>query len=156
MTVRRMLPMAALLCALACSHSPTTPASAAIDVRANPASTAGGPCSGCGTGSTDRESQTTLTIQETAGIGGDITSIAMVLTTAGGQTIAQGAFDAAAVASLAGTAHIAANGSLSVTCGVHYAASSAGAAATLTYTVRFKDEHGNQLSHDLSVPVNPT
>ena len=142
----------------ACGKStPVSPASASIAVSASPSPIAGGACTGCGAGSTDRESKTTLTLQDSGGVAGTVTSIAMTLTAnAGGQTIAQGSFDTTAITALAGTARIAANGSLAITCGVHYPASSAGVAATLTYSVHVTDDHGNQLSRDLIVPVTAT
>ena len=151
--------LVALLAGACGSKAPTGPGNtpATIALSASPNPMAGALCTGCGTGSTDRESKTTVTVKESAGVAGTITSIDMVLRANAGSTIiAQGSFDSAGVTSLAGTARVAANGSLNVLCGVHYAASAAGQAATLTYTVRFTDDHGNALTQVIAVPVSAT
>lgn len=139
----------------ACGGTPPSPSPViAIVVTANPPQVAGAPCSGCGAGSTDRESATTLLIQETGGAAGTITLIEMSLREQGtNATIASGSFDAAAVTQLAGSNRVPARGILSVRCGVHYAASEAGKTAILTYTVRVADDRGNQAAQTVTVAV---
>lgn len=126
---------------------------AVFTVSANPSQVAGIVCTRCGAGSTDRESVTTLTIQEIAGVAGVVTLIDMTLREAGtNAVIAAGSFDGAAVTQLAGTNRIAARGSLNVQqVGVHYAADQGGKSAVLTYIVRFTDDRGNQTSQTITV-----
>jgi hypothetical protein len=133
-------------------------APASITLAANPNPIAGIECTRCGAQSTDREAVTTLTIQETAGVGGTVAAIAMVLRENGTNAlIASGEFDTAAVVSLAGSSRVPAGGSLLVrTVGVHYPRDQAGRTATLTYTVRVIDDRGNTVSRDLAVAVSLT
>lgn len=155
----RLLIAAAIAAGAGCgTASPTAPtATLAFTLSASPNSITGVLCAGCGAGSTDRESKTTIAIAETGGAAGTVTSIAMVLRENGSNlVIAQGEFDAAAVTQLAGSNHVAARGTLNVTCGVHYAASEQGKAATLTYTVRVVDDRGNTVTHDVVVAVTTT
>jgi hypothetical protein len=137
------------------SPTPAGPSIAVIQLSATPSPITAGPCGGCGAGSTDREAVTALTIQETAGVGGGVTSIAMTLKdNSTGAVIASGQFDSTGVAALAGSSRLAASGSLVArNVGVHYAASNAGKTATLTYTVNVTDDRGNQISRDLAVAV---
>jgi hypothetical protein len=146
-----------ILAALGCGGTTTSPdATLAFSLSASPAAVAGALCTGCGAGSTDRESKTTIAIRETGGAAGTVTSIAMVLRDSANAVITQGEFDSGGVASLAGTSRLAANGTLNVLCGVHYPAAQQGKAATLTYTVRVTDDRGNVVTHDLAVTVNAT
>ena len=145
-----------------CGHSsppggPTATA-AAIELSANPNPIVSRVCTACGAGSTDREAVTQLTIREVNGIAATVTAIAMSLRdTAAGATIAAGEFDESAVASLAGSARLSASGTLTARdVGVHYATAQAGRAATLTYTVRIRDDRGNITARDLAVPVPST
>jgi len=159
MTAAAALAMAMTLvaCGGGSQTSPGSTASAVVAVTASPNPIAGGPCTGCGAGSTDREAKTTVTIRESGGVAGTVTSMAMVLRAdAGGAILAEGTFDATAVASLAGTARISANGSLDVPCSVHYAANLGGQAATLTCTATFTDDHSHALVRPVAVPVNGT
>lgn len=136
------------------SGAPPAPGavSAVIIVTASPSPIAGAPCTGCGAGSTDRESATTLTIQETAGVAATVLAIEMTLREQGTNAIiASGSFDGAAVTQLAGSNRVAARGTLNVRCGVHYAAGQGGKAAVLTYVVRVTDEKGNQVAQTLAV-----
>ncbi len=135
--------------------SGTTPATLILDAAPNPATS--DVCSGCGSGSTDREVQTALTIRETAGVGVGIDAIDMTLRDqATNGVIASGTFDAAAVTQLAGTSRIPARGTLIVRCSVHYPAAQAGAAASFMLTVRATDERGNRLSPNTLVTVPRT
>lgn len=149
--------IAGIGCGGGTSGGPTTPtATLAFSLTAATGSIAGALCTGCGAGSTEREAKTTITIRETGGAAGTVTSIAMVLRDSANAVIAQGEFDGAAVTSLAGSNRVAANGSLNVLCGVHYPATQQGKAGTLTYTVRVTDDRGNVVSHDLVVTVSAT
>jgi len=146
-----------VVAAAGCGGSTTSPQpSVAFSLSAQPATIAGALCTGCGAGSTDRESKTTILITETGGASGTVTSIAMVLRDSASAVITQGEFETGGVASLAGTSRIAANGTLSVPCGVHYPVAQQGKAATLTYTVRLTDDRGNSVSHDIVVTVTST
>jgi hypothetical protein len=151
--------MASAACRGSSPSSPSGSSSAAISVTASPNPAAGGPCTGCGAQSTDREVVTQLTIQETGGLAATVTSVAMTLRENGTSvTIASGAFDTdAASVSLAGSSRLAANGTLVVrNVGVHYPREQIGKAATLTYTVTVRDDRGNTVTQTLAVPVSST
>jgi hypothetical protein len=126
-----------------------------IGLSANPNPITGGPCGGCGQGSTDREAATDLTMQETAGVGGTVTSIAMELRENGTNALlASGSFDGDGVKFFAGTNRLQGNSSLVAhSIGVHYAQNLGGRSATLTYTVSVTDDLGNHVIQVLSVPV---
>jgi Domain of unknown function (DUF4214) len=127
----------------------------AITLSANPDPISDRLCTGCGAGSTDREAVTDLTIQETNGVAGTVTSVALTLLANGSNAvIASGQFDG--VAFFAGSNRLLANGSLVAhDIGVHFPQSFTGTPSTLTYTVRVTDDNGNHLSRALSVQVNP-
>src|SRR5262249_3996306 len=148
--------LALAACSKPSPSSPTT--SAALDVTANPNPIASRVCTGCGAGSIDREAVAQLTIRETAGVAATVTARAGALPdNAGGAIIASGEFDEAGVTALAGASRLPAQGTLVARdVGVHYAAAQAGRAATLTFTVRIRDDRGNTLSRDLAVPVPST
>jgi len=136
-----------------------TPAGPALTftLDANPSPILGQPCLGCGAGSTDREAATTLTLRELSGGAGTVTTILMVLRVGGsGAVIAQGEFGTAAVAQLAGSSRLTANGSLTVPCGVHYPASEQGRPAVLTLTVHVTDDRGPTVMRELAVVVTLT
>lgn len=144
----------AVLFSAACG-SPTSSATIAFTLTANPNPIAGALCTGCGSGSTDRWSITVLTVTETAGVAGNVTSVAMTLRDASGAVVAQGEFDAAGVTQLAGGSNrLAARGTLVISnVGPHYAAAFAGRPGTLTFVVKATDEKGNQITNELAVPV---
>ena len=149
--MRTLITVLTIATATACGSPPTGPSSAAITVTAAPSQVTGALCAGCGAGSTDREVEATLTIRETAGLAGGVTTIEMSLRDTAGTLIASGAFDAGAVAVLAGSSRVPAGGTLTVRCGVHYPAAQAGRSATLTFLVRVTDDRGNQLSQTVTV-----
>ena len=150
--VTALLSTAAIIACGSGSPSSPSPPSAAITVSASPSPIAGGPCTGCGAGSTDREALTTLAIQETGGVGGAVTLIDMSLREQGTNVvIGAGSFDGAAVTQLAGSNRLTARGTLNVRCGVHYAGAQAGKAAMLTYVIRVTDDRGNQVSQSIAV-----
>lgn len=156
LVVRTLVTIAALA-TLACGRSASPSATLAFSLTASPSPTSGGLCAGCGAGSTERESKTTITIRETGGVAGTVTSIAMVLREDGtNAVITQGEFDAAAVAQMAGTNRLAANGTLAVLCGVHYPPAQQGRVATLTYTVQVRDDRGTLLTRDIAVSITST
>src|SRR6185295_16453447 len=136
-----------LLLASACGSTPTGSTTIAFDVTASPNPMAGALCTGCGAGSTDRAAVTTLTISETAGTAGSVTSIAMTLRDGSNTTVAQGEFDAGGVSQFTGgTNRLTAHGTLVArNVGPHYAATFAGTPGTLTYVVRVTDDTGNQV-----------
>ncbi len=154
-----MITVCAMLTACGGSTAAPSTGSAAFTLTAAPNPITGASCQGCGAQSTDREAVTNLTIQETGGVGGTVTGIDVALREAGTTTLigTSGTFDSAAVASLAGSSRLAANGTLVVrSVGTHYARELAGKSATLTLTVHVADDRGNQVSRDLAVPVSAT
>ena len=70
--------------------------------------------------------------------------------------IAQGQFDAGAIAQIAGSSRLAARGTLNVLCGVHYGAVNGGKVATLTLTIRATDDRGSTVTQEIVVPVTST
>lgn len=152
-----VLAVTATLAACGSGSPPGPTTSASVVVAAAPSPITGALCTGCGAGSTDREAATTLTVQETAGVAATVTAIEMTLREQGTNAVmASGSFEGAAVSQLAGSNRVAARGTLSLRCGVHYAAAQAGKAAILTYVVRLVDERGNQIAQTLAVTVTST
>ena len=132
-----------------------SPATAALTLSASPNPINGGPCAGCGGGSTDRETVTNLSIHDTGGVGGAITSIAMELRENGTNALlASGSFNGDSVAFFTGTTRLQANATLIAQgIGVHYAQSVGGRPAVLTFTVFVTDDLGNHVTQTLSVPA---
>ena len=160
MNIGRRLSVIMLPFVIACGSSgaaPSSPTAAVLTLRANPNPASSAVCTDCGPGSTDREVQTTLTLQETAGVALTANGIDMALrNSTTNAVIASGTFDSTAVTQLAGTARIGAGSSLSVRCSVHYPAAQAGAAGSFTLTVRATDDRGNQLTQSATVAVPST
>ena len=150
--VRLVLPIVLIVVA---GCGPTGPSPAlTFTVTANPTSVNGGICTGCGAGSTEREVRTTLTVRETGGATGTVTSIALALRENGSNALlAQGEFDAAAVTQLAGSNRLSANGTLAIPVGMHYAPAHQGKVATWTFTIRVTDSQGRVVSQDIAVAV---
>lgn len=145
----------ALLAASGCGSPPVASTTIAFDVTANPNPIAGAPCTGCGSASTDRWSVTALTLTETAGVAGNVASIAMTLRDGNNGVVAQGEFDGSNIVQLAGSNRLPARGALTVRdVGTHYAASFAGTPGTLTYVIRLTDDSGNQVAKQIVVPVS--
>lgn len=156
---RSRWPIVLALLAAACGSSPSSPSpSAAIGLTATPNPVSSHLCTGCGAGSTDREVTVQLTIQETGGVAVTVDAVAVSLRETGSNAvIAAGEFDGSGVRFFAGTERIPANGSIVLRdIGAHYAAVQAGKAATLTLTVRVRDDRGATLSRDISVAVTAT
>jgi hypothetical protein len=133
---------------------PAGPASATITIAATPPSWAAVPCppSSCGSVTGELEAAGTVAIRETAGLGGNVDSIAVQGRDAGGTVLIQGAFDAAGVRQLAGTNRVAASGSLAVPgVGMHFSPDRR--PATIVVTVQLTDDRGNRLGPSLAVPV---
>jgi hypothetical protein len=141
-----------------CGEPPTGPfATLDFTLTANPNPATGALGTSCGPLVGERESKTTITIRETGGAAGTVTSVAMVLRENGSNAvIAQGEFDGAGIAQLAGTNRVTANGTLNVLCGVHYPPAQQGKAATLTYTVRVTDDRGSVASREIVVSITAT
>lgn len=157
-TVRTLLAVFVALTVLGCSDPPGSPGPAlAFTLSASPNSITGAPCGGCGAGSTDRESQTTITIRETGGAAGNVTAMAMTLRENGTNVvITQGEFDAAGITQMVGTTQLPASGTLNVPCMIHYPLAQQGKAATLTCTVRVRDSRGATVTNEIGVPVSAT
>ena len=120
------------------------PTAAAITVVATPPSWVAGPCppAHCGSLMGELEVTGTLTVSESAGIGADVVAIDIQLLDATGAVLGTPSYDAAAVATFAGTTRIAGRGSLTIPgVGVHFPP--AGRPASLRFTVRARDDRGN-------------
>ena len=133
---------------------PSAPAVAALTLAASPGSWAAVACppSSCGPVTGELEAAGSVTIRETAGVGGTVDTIAMQSRDAGGAVLGQGTFDAAGVRQLAGTDRVAASGSRAVPgVGMHFAPDRR--PATIVVTVHFTDDRGNGLDASVTVPV---
>jgi hypothetical protein len=156
--VRTPLAVVIAFTALACGNSPGGPDPVlAFTLTATPSPIVGAACTGCGAGSTDRESRTTIAIRETGGATGNVTAMAMTLRENGtNAVIAQGEFDAAGITQMVGTTQLPAAGTLNVPCMIHYPLAQQGKVATLTCTVRVRDSRGATVTNEIAVPVSAT
>jgi hypothetical protein len=145
-----------VLVSVTANCSPNSPSPIlAFNVTASPNPIVGVVCAGCGAGSTDREAATTLSIRETGGASGTVTSILMILrNTATAAVVAQGELTAAAIAQTPGSGQLAANGTVGIQVGVHYPSSEQGRAGALTLTVRVTDSRGTVATQEILVPVS--
>jgi hypothetical protein len=150
-----LVPLTVLASATA-NCSPNTPSPIlAFALTASPNPIVGVLCTGCGAGSTDREAATTLSIRETGGGSGTVTSILMILrNTATGAVVAQGELTAAAIAQIPGSRQLAANSTVGIQVGVHYPSSEQGRLGALTLTVRVTDSRGTVATQEIVVPVS--
>jgi hypothetical protein len=154
--------LAALLtaCAISCGDTQTmtavdAPPPAAFTVTVAPDPIVEAPCGGCGPSSGQLWAVGTVTIQETAGAGASVQRIAMRLAR-GGETIAEGSFDAAAVGAIAGSNRVPARGALAVPeVGPHYDEALGGMNATLTFTIDLTDDGGHPAQKIVDVAVVP-
>lgn len=145
-----------LLGATGCDGTEPSPI-VAIQVTASPGQVSGAVCTGCGTGSTDREVVTTIAIQETGGAPATVVSVEMSLTESGTNSVmASGTFNTTAVQQLAGSTRVAGNGRLHVPISLHYASELGGRAASWRVTVTVRDDRGNETSATLTIPVTST
>jgi len=148
------------VCAVSCGDNPPAvspdarpAASFALSVSPDPIVEA--PCGGCGPLTGQLWAVGTLTIRETAGVGGSVDQIAMRLHR-GGQTIAEGSFAAAAITTLAGSNRVPAAGHLDVPMvGPHYDQALGGMMSTLTFTVSLTDDGGHTAQTTVDVTVQP-
>lgn len=156
-TTNRMFAVLFVLVSVGSSCSPNTPSpTLAFTVTAAPNPIVGALCTGCGTGSTDREAATTLTLRETGGASGTVTSIVMTLRIAAtGAVIAQGELTAAALQT-AGVNSLPASGTVNVPVGVHYPGAQQGQAAAFTCVVRVTDSRGTVATQEITVTVSTT
>jgi hypothetical protein len=149
--MRRILPLlvSCAVVAPACSDKPTNPSAttAAITVRA-PAQAAVRLCVPCGNG--DLEVVADLTVEETAGVAGAITTITVLLRTGTVVLAGPGQYDAAVVTTLAGTNRIGARGSLVIrNVAMHFpSAVRAQLPAVYSFNVVFRDDNGNTVTAD--------
>lgn len=156
-----LLFMAATLSS-ACGSSPAGPSNApsgpplAIAVTAAPNPNSGHLCTGCGPLTTEREVTATLTVTETGGGTGAITTLTVTLRDSAGVVAANVEFDAASITQAAGGSNrLSALGRLTFTTGVHYPTSFLGRSGSLTLGVRAVDGSGAAVTAEVVVPVDP-
>ena len=148
--------MASIFAASNCNNPGGPGPTLAFTLTASPNPITGSLCTGCGAGSTDREAATTLTLRETGGREGTVTSVLMTLRVAAtGAVLAQGELTAAALQS-SGTNRVPASGTLNVPVAVHYPGSNQGQAATFTLVVRVTDSAGTVATQEITVTVTST
>ena len=139
---------------VACGKSPTPPTSpspvAQIQLTANPATITPAVCppSSCGPLTGQLEAATSVTVREPAGVGGNISSVSMILRRSSDNvTLASGTVSPT-------NGRFAANGSVTIPLGVHYDQAQGASAGTLALTFTGTDDRGNPITATLSVPVN--
>ena len=140
-----------------CSNPAPRPTTAVIVVRA-PASIAARVCPRCGDLVGELEAVADLVIEETAGVGGQVTGINVLLANGTGPIEGPGVLDVASILSFgAPTVRISANGSLRIPeIGVHFAAALRDRLpGTLRFTVNFRDDNGHTVSADVVIQVTP-
>ena len=160
--VSHMRPLLISIAALAvvapsCSNTPTTPSptQAAITVSA-PSQAPVRACAACGGG--ELEVAADLTVAETAGVGGSIVSIDVLLRRASTVLAGPGQYNAANVALFAGgTNRVPARGSLIVrNVAMHFSnAFREQLPATFSMQVTFRDDNGHTLSGAATVEAVP-
>jgi hypothetical protein len=155
----RALVLSLALLASACGGGgggggPTAPpATAVLTLSANPNPALGGPCTHCGSLGGQREVTTSVTVRESAGVAASAIEIGMTLRLASGEVLAQGTFNAAAIAQQAGSGRIPASGQLVIPIGVHYPENRNGLGATLHIDFAANDDNGHQAVVALDLPA---
>jgi hypothetical protein len=145
---------------LSCSSSssaPTSSTAAAISVRA-PASVAARVCTRCADLVGELEVAVDLVVEETAGVGGQITGINVVLSSGSTPIVGPALFDVATILRFGTpTNRINARGSLTLPqIGVHFEPSlRERLPGTLRFTVMFQDDGGHSTSADAVIQVTP-
>jgi hypothetical protein len=141
----------------ACGSTPTTPttATAALALRA-PGQAIARACAPCNNG--DLEIAADLVVEETAGVGGSITAIDVLLRNGSTVLAGPGQYSASSVSQLAGgTNRVGARGSLTVReVGVHFPASfRVQLPATYTMNVTFRDDNGHIINAMATLQAMP-
>jgi hypothetical protein len=105
-------------------------------------------CTGCGPLSGEREVLASVTVTETGGGAGSVTTLTVTLRDSAGAVAANVEFDAVSITQAAGGSNrLSARGQITFPTGVHYPAAFLGRSGSLTLTVRAVDGAG--------APVNP-
>lgn len=145
----------------ACGSSPAGPSNPsagpplAIMVTAAPNPNTGHLCTGCGPLSTEREVTATITVAETGGGAGSVTTLTVTLRDSAGAVAANVEFDAASITQAAGGSNrLSALGRLTFPTGVHYSTSFLGRPGSLTLGVRAVDGSGGTVTAQVVVPVD--
>lgn len=161
---RKLAPLLFMTAALssACGSSPAGPSNTppgpplAIAVTAAPNPNTGHLCTGCGPLTAEREVTATLTVTETGGGTGAITTLTVTLRDSAGAVAANVEFDAASITQAAGGSNrLSALGRLTFPTGVHYSTSFLGRSGSLTLSVRAVDGSGAAVTAQVAVPVDP-
>jgi len=149
--------LALAVVAPSCSKPPTHPTSTqAVIVLSAPSQATVGLCQPCGGG--ELEIAADLTITETAGVGGSVTSIDVLLRRASTLLAGPGQYNAANVATFAGgTNRVAARGSLVIrNVAMHFAnVFREQLPATYSMHVTFRDDNSNTITAEATVQAVP-
>jgi len=154
------LPFLVFVTGLSCSStsSPTTPSpTASIVVRA-PASLSARLCQRCVGTPGELEAAADLVVEETAGVGGQVTGVGVLFSNASVTIEGPGVFDPFVLGNFGVTSlRVPARGSLTMRqIGVHFAGSLADQLpATLRFTVYFRDDNGHTPSSDVAIQITP-
>ena len=144
------------LAALACSQEvlPTPPTGALIVVN-GPSAVATRVCQPCGNG--DLEVAADIVVQETAGVGGQVTGLEVLLRSGSTVLAGPGQYNAADVTTFAGTDRISARGSLTIrNVAMHFSpAFRASLPATYSINVQVRDDRGNTSSTVIGIQATP-
>jgi hypothetical protein len=142
----------------ACGGSPGPSPTAAIAVRV-PATITARLCTRCGNLIGEMEVAVDVVIEETAGVGGQVMSVVVVLEAGSGPPIeGPGTFDQPALMAYGPTTmRVNPRGSLTIPeFGVHFAPSQLSRLpGTLRLTVTFRDDNSHTLSTSVAIGVNP-
>lgn len=145
---------------LSCASTSTPtgpPPTASIVVRA-PASVPARACQRCVVGPPALEAAADLVVEETAGVGGQVTGVGVLFSNASRTIEGPGVFDAFVLANFGVTnLRVPARGSLTMRqIGVHFDESLRDQLpATLRFTVHFRDDNGHTLSSDVAIQITP-
>jgi hypothetical protein len=133
---------------------PATPLAITVSVTPNPI--AGVLCTGCGPLSGEREVLASVTVTETGGGAGSVTTLTVTLRDSAGAVAANVEFDAVSITQAAGGSNrLSARGQITFPTGVHYPAAFLGRSGSLTLTVRAVDGAGAPVTGAVMAPVNP-
>jgi len=145
-------------CGADAGPTPQPAPSASIVVRA-PASIAVRVCPRCGDRVGELEAVVDLVIEETAGVGGQVTGVGVLLSGNGGPIEGPGVFDVETLTRFGvPTMRINPRGSLTMpSIGVHFEPALRGRLpGTLRFTVMFRDDNGHAITAEVVIQVTPS
>ena len=153
-----LLSVIGLSCSGSTTSGPAAPSSTASIVVRAPASVPARLCQRCLGTPGELDAAADLVVEETAGVGGQVTGVGVLFSNATRTIEGPGVFDAFVLGNFGVTSlRVPARGSLTMRqIGVHFAGSLADQLpATLRFTVHFRDDNGHTLSSDVAIQITP-